>query len=95
MERLLDTLHPLNKRICKDIEWVWSPQQGTESSTFKYIKVAIANSSTLAHYNPNKTVTISAETGFYIILIINRKTFKSDLPPCIVHEGVEITGPKI
>ena len=59
VEGLSDKLHPLNELLRKD-EWVWGPQQ---ESAFRDIKCAIANATTLASYDPNKLVTISADTS--------------------------------
>ena len=61
VEGLSDKLRPLNELLHKD-EWVWSPQQ---ESTFRNIECAIKNATTLAYYDPNKPVPISADTSFY------------------------------
>ena len=62
VEGLSDKLRPLNELLRKDNEWVWGPQQ---ESAFKDIKCAIANATTLAYYDPNKPVTISADASSY------------------------------
>ena len=62
VEGLSDKLRPLNELLRKDNEWVWGPQQ---ESAFKDIKCAIANATTLAFYDPNKPVNISADASSY------------------------------
>ena len=54
--------HPLNKLLCKNVQWAWNKDC---DNTFRRLKADLASSRVLAHYNPKLPVKLDCDASAY------------------------------